>query len=154
MIDTVLRIFSIIVKFFRPSPKYDRLKEDKQLADAIKRGDSETVSKIRERRKHYSKIGLILFLTVFCGCAYFKHTYKDVPLTSGSVAYQLPAGLYTDTKGNMYNEQYPRWSLSEEDLFNNTREIDKKVPLWETEIVKYIMVFLFSFLFIYAFRKK
>jgi len=131
VIANILRLISIITRFFKPSQKYDRLKEDKQLADAIKSGDSETVSKIRERRKHYSKLGLILFLTLFCGCITHKDPYKDVPLTAGSVAYQLPAGGYTDTAGVLHNEQYPRWSLSEEDLFNNTREIDKKVPFWK-----------------------
>lgn len=124
MITKVLKIIGIISNFFDRSSKNDRLKEDKELADAIKRGDSETVSKIRERRKHYSNLGILIFTLIFStSCACFKSHYKDVPLTSGAVAYQIPAGIYKDTKGNIYNEQYPRWSLSEEDLFNKTRDI-------------------------------
>lgn len=34
----------------------ERLKEDKELFDAIKSGDSLTVARIREKRKHYKHI--------------------------------------------------------------------------------------------------
>jgi len=124
------------------------LKEDRELADAIKRGDAETVAKIRERRKHYSNL-LLLFALAFLtfGCS-----HKNIPLTSDNVPYQLPAGQYIDTKGIMHVEQSPRWSLSEADLYNNTRQIKEPnhfQKYWS--LYTYLGIALLAILF---FRKK
>lgn len=128
MIDFILKVLGIIVRvlgFFTGSkqktPDDSRLEEDKELADAIKRGDAETVERIRERRRKYPNITMILFLLLFfiLGCS----TTKYIPLTSGNIPYQLPAGKYIDAKGFLHDEQFVRWSLSEEDLFNSTRQI-------------------------------
>ena len=122
MISTIINIISTIFNFLWKSKTNtvdERLKEDMELANAIKKGDSDTVNKIRERRKHYLNILVFISVILLLGCT----TVKDVPLTSGTVAYQIPAGQYMDTKGNAHNEALTRWSLSEEDLYNSTRQI-------------------------------
>jgi hypothetical protein len=134
MIDAILKAVQVafnVIGFFnrKPNPDEQRLKEDIELADAIKNGDSETVSKIRERRKHYSKI-VILFIAIFMiGCS---TATKDIPLTSGTIPYKIPAGKYLDVKGVQHNEDVARWSISEEDLYNNTRQIKPEKQInWE-----------------------
>ena len=66
------------------------------------------------------------------GCS----SYRDIPLTQGTIPYQLPAGDYKDTKGNVHREQYVRWSLSEEDLYNNTRQLEQKPTI--LEVLKHV----------------
>jgi hypothetical protein len=107
-----------------------KLREDAELADAIKRGDSETVSAIRERRKRYPNSTVLLLLVVglaFAGCDTFRGR-KTIPLASGDAPYQLPAGDYVDSKGLLHKENTNRWSLSEQDLFNKSSPEVLKPP--------------------------
>jgi len=62
----------------------------------------------------YLSIIIVLFL---CGCGL---TYKNVPLTAGTMPYVLPPGTYIDIEGQTHEELKNRWSLSEEDLFKNS----------------------------------
>lgn len=100
-----------------------QLAEDVELADAIKKGDSETVSAIREKRRRYPNTTLWLLIVtgmLIIGCDSFRPR-KTIPLATGTQAYQLPAGDYIDTKGVLHHEDTNRWSLCEADLFNKSR---------------------------------
>lgn len=109
-----------------------RIDEDNELADAIRNGDGSTVGKIRERRKKYKNFILIPFIVLVLGvtgCA----TKNDIVLTEGTLPYQLPVGEYYDTKGNLHVEKNNRWSISEEDLFHDTQNIEKKIRYFQKE---------------------
>lgn len=67
---------------------------------------------------------LVIGLILLVGCATTKPDYSDIPLSSGSIPYRLPPGLYMDDKGIPHNEENYRWSLSEEDLYENTQNLD------------------------------
>lgn len=153
MINTIINTLLTIIRFFWKSNTAEdkRLKEDLELANAIKNGDSDTVNKIRERRKHYSNILVFVIVLFLLGCT----SIKDVPLTSGTVAYQIPAGLYVDTKGNTHNESHTRWSLSEEDLYNSTRQIKPETKYnwfnWQNIVVAILTLNIFL---VYMCRKR
>ena len=135
MLSSILQLIISILNwiFGRKSESADdaKLREDAELADAIKRGDSETVAAIRERRKRYPNSTILLLLAVglaFTGCDTFR-TRKTIPLASGDAPYQLPAGNYIDSKGQLHTENTNRWSLSEQDLFNKSSpEVLKPKP--------------------------
>ena len=96
--------------------------EDIELADAIKRGDSETVSAIRERRRRYPNTTLLLLIVTglfLSGCSMMSPR-KTIPLATGTAPYQLPVGDYVDTKGTQHHEDTNRWSLCEQDFFNKS----------------------------------
>jgi hypothetical protein len=67
-------------------------------------------------------IGLIMMLNISGCTTQPKPDYTNIPLTSGDSPYRLPAGVYTDTRGVIHNEQNYRWSISESDLFNVSEE--------------------------------
>lgn len=94
--------------------------EDVELADAIKKGDSETVAQIRERRRRYQNTTILLLLVtgLFLGGCEMMRPRKTIPLATGTAPYQLPAGDYLDTKGQQHHEDTNRWSLCEQDLYN------------------------------------
>lgn len=154
MLSVIIKIVSFIIGifgFFRNKKTKEEyiLKEDQELADAIKRGDAETVSRIRERRKRYPNLYALFFLMfLIMGCSSMK--YRNVPLTQGTMPYQIPSGEYVDTKGNVHVETNTRWSVSEEDLFNNTRQI-KPIQVNESNIVlehieKYGVFYILTFI--------
>jgi hypothetical protein len=104
-----------------------RVKEDKRLAEAIRKGDSETVGKIRERRRKYKDLVILMIIPLFMvGCS----TTSDIVLTEGTTPYKLAAGEYTDVHGRTYYET-DRWSISEADLYRDTQELSKPNPFWE-----------------------
>lgn len=61
-------------------------------------------------------VGVCAFMV---GCT----TYRDIPLTEGSVPYALKPGVYEDVHGNLHNEKNVRWSVSEADLFRDTQNL-------------------------------
>jgi len=126
ILTVLTKIGGVVYRLFggKKDETAERMKEDKELADAIKRGDAETVAKIRERRRRYMSIIILFLCVILSGCTYFK--YHNVPLSQGTTPYQLPAGQYVDAKGELHVETQARWSLSEEDLFNSTRDLTKK----------------------------
>jgi hypothetical protein len=157
MLNVILKMFSFVMSLLgifnnKKSKEENLLKEDKELADAIKRGDSDTVSKIRERRKRYSNLCLLVVLCFIVGCSSMK--YKDVPLTQGTIPYQIPSGVYVDTNGVKHNEANVRWSVSEEDLFNNTREIkpivNKESNVLIEHLKNYQMLYILGFMIIWG----
>lgn len=124
---TILNILTLIfniLKMFKKKPKTKddlRLDEDRRLAEAIKKGDAQTISAIRERRRHYpNALILLLTCTIILGCVSYK---KAIPLATGTLPYQIPAGEYIDTQGLKHVEIDKRWSLSEQDLFNNSTKL-------------------------------
>ena len=148
MLDSITKILEMLVKLFgyyiKPKTSDESmLEEDKQLADAIKNGDTETVERIRERRRKYPNVVPIILLGVllFTGCSMFHHPkLSDIPLTEGDVPYVLPAGEYKDIKGQIHNEKAVRWSLSEADVYKSTKEIkpvEEKKNKFLTVINKY-----------------
>jgi hypothetical protein len=128
IITVIISIISSVVGFFKKkTPDEERLKYDKLLADAIKRGDAEEVARIRERWKHYSGLViLVMSILLVSGCGIFRPAYKDIPLTGGMIPYELKPGIYEDTQGKMHKEDEPRWSLSREDLFRDTQQLAEK----------------------------
>jgi len=158
MLAILIKIFSVIMGIFgffnnKKSKEENILKEDQELADAIKRGDAETVSKIRERRKRYPNLYVLFFLMfLVMGCSSMK--YRNIPLTQGTMPYQIPSGEYVDTKGSTHLETNTRWSISEEDLFNNTRQI-KPVETNNSNMVlehvkRYEVFYLLGFIVAYG----
>ena len=105
----------------------ERLKYDRLLADAIRRGDAEEVARIREKWKHYAIIIVLVMALSASGCGIFRPAYKNIPLTGGMLPYELKTpAVYEDSKGVLHQEDSPRWSLSQEDLFRDTQQIAEK----------------------------
>ena len=134
MFKTILKIFGFLFSAFG-NPTDRRLKEDKELANAIRKGDGKTVGKIRERRKKYPKLFLVLMFVFLTSCM----SHRDVPLTEGAEPYALPPGLYTDVHGEVHNEAKQRWSLSEADLYRSTQQIGKK-KVQTKDIILFVLI--------------
>lgn len=120
IIDIILTIARLLIKKPADSPN-SRMDKDKELAEAIRNGDSDTVGKIRERRKHYKNLIILIPLMFILGCV----TPSPI-LTEGSKPYALPPGDYKDNHGIIHKENRIRWSLSEADLFRDTQSINEK----------------------------
>jgi len=120
-----IKVFSDMAKRRKESR---RIKEDAQLAEAIRNGNSELVGKIRERRKRYKDLLILMFIPalLLSGCA----STSSIVLTEGGKPYKLQAGVYTDVQGNSYSET-DRWSISEADLFRDTQDLNKDT-MWPT----------------------
>lgn len=134
----------------------DRIREDKDLADAIKRGDGKTIERIRKKRFHYKLFIVMLIVSLFCGCSYFKNIRNDIPLTEGDIPYKLPPAVYVDVNGSNHNERLPRWSISEADLLRDTQSIK---PIIQEEkpkqkYMEYSIVGLLSILIAVIISKK
>jgi hypothetical protein len=69
---------------------------------------------------------IIILVCLLTGCVATQPNYNKIPLTQGDMPYRLPPGKYIDDRGYLHIEKDYRWSLSEEDLFNDTRNIGKK----------------------------
>lgn len=67
-------------------------------------------------------IATAMFVVSTSGCVSHKPDYHNIPLTQGDPPYRLPKGTYIDTRGVIHNEKDYRWSISEEDLFNVSKE--------------------------------
>ena len=74
--DIVLFVIRLFTGKFGESDDEKLLKEDIELANAIKNGDEITVARIRERRKHYGKILSILILKVIIFCIISRRIYR------------------------------------------------------------------------------
>jgi hypothetical protein len=136
MIKPVLKIAAVAAEalggFLKKKKDSDRIKEDKELAEALRNGDMATVARIREKRDKYKNASILIFFLGSClmvgtvsGCL---HGTDDIVLTEGSIAYILPPGKYVDNKGVTHVEDKPRVSASEADYFRNSQKIDQDKP--------------------------
>jgi len=135
----VFKLLGTILSFFWPwkrrteSEVEARKREDIELADAIRRGDSETVSRILAKRQHYKNLCVLLVAVgataMLAGCRYLQPSYHDIPLTDSEVVYKLPPGVYKDVQGRAHSEPNGRWAVAEGNLFRAIRGEAEPEPL-------------------------
>ena len=149
IIQLVINVLNWIFQRKKETADDIKLREDTELANAIKRGDSETVSAIREKRRRYPNATILLLCAcfLFVGCDSLRPR-KTIPLATGVAPYQLPVGNYIDTKGELHIETTNRWSLSEQDLFNKSSpealKIDSNVEKWRNRGLNTIIYTIFG----------
>lgn len=158
ILSVVLALLPFLSSYLNKKKQSEKIALEKQLAEAIKSGDAETVARIREMLKNYASVVLVILSLVFLsGCF---STYKDIPLTEGSIPYRLKPGVYVDTDGKAHNEQNYRWSLSEADLFRDTKKLEEPVSPWKTvasdlkDYVPFVCLLVMILFYIGVTRKK
>lgn len=126
MIEAVLSIIDKIIPSEEKRKAKNTLKEDQELAMAIKEGDMKKVEQIRQRKKRYGSLFGIFICMLMIGCGTI---HNSLPIVGDNIPVKLKVGTqYTQESGVIATVESNKNTLvSDAYIYQSVTSLDEPV---------------------------